>query len=230
MNKYKQLTKKTAKTGVGAAIVVGICAVFYVGLSMYAETVAKQKSDVESKVTTDQGLLGSLKDQMNKSGEAEKRYASLQENRTTQSYSSSLDQFFDFLRQAKGRYQLTQFNRIGKPPKETVSDKPELAHFKSYDVMTRPLKFQFNAVSDLHVFSFLDDIKASAPGMVRVDMLSIKRASDLNEVSFNNLATGASPLLVDAKLDITLITIVPKEQKEEGATPTAQPPAGVPAP
>ncbi len=229
MNKYKQLTKLAAKTGISAAILVAICGAFYVGVSMYAENVAKQKSEVEKTVNADSDTLRNLQDQMNKSGEAEKRYAALQEKRETQLYASSIDEFFRFLSQAKTRYLIENLVRTVKPPKETPSDKEELKHFKNYDVMVRPLKFQFNAVSDVHVFSFLEDIQASAPGMIRIDSLTLKRVSDMSEVSYTNLTSGSNPLLVDAKLEITWITVVPKEQKE-GAEATAKPNANAPAP
>ena len=229
MNKYKNLTKLTAKTGVSAAIIVATCAAFYVGISMYAESVTKQKTEADNKVNADGDTLRNLKDQMNKSGEAEKRYALLQEKRETNLYSSTIDDFFLYLSQAKTRYQIGNLVRTGRPPKEVPSDKEDLKHFKNYDVMVRPLKFQFNAVSDVHVFSFLEDIEASAPGLIRIDNLSLKRGLDLSEVSYTNFAGGTNPFLVDAKLEITWITVVAKEQKE-GANATAKPDANVPAP
>jgi hypothetical protein len=214
MNKYKQLTKKIAKTGIGAAIAIGVCLAFYVGISMYAESVVKQKTEVEQKVTSDDGMLKSMKDQMDKSGEAEKRYASLQEKRSTQVYYSSLEEFYNLLRQMNGRYQIDK-PKVGKNTKEMLSSKQELAHFNNYDVMERPLSFTFDAISDLHVFSLIEEMRASAPGMIRIDGLTLKRTTDMIETSYTNLSAGSSPLLVDAKLEITWITIVPKEKKEE---------------
>lgn len=231
MNKYKQLTKQIARTGIVAAVFVGACAAFYVGLSLYADSVSKQKSEVESTLSTDKDLLRSLREQMEKSGAAEKRYAVLREKRKSNAYYSTIEEFYEFVGQLKSRYQLDNiYKKLSKSQKVVKSDKEALKHFKGHDVMVRPVGLKFKAVSDLHVFSFFEELRASAPGMIRIDNLSIRRNGDLTETSYNNFTTGVSSLLVDVDVDMTLITIVPKEQTEGAQAEAGVPAANAPTP
>jgi hypothetical protein len=222
MSKYKELAKKTVKTAIVSAISVAVMIAVYIGISIYAESVAKQKQEVESKLSADKGLRDSLDNQMNKSGVAEKRFAEIQVQRTTVNYEANLDVLADVLRGAKQLYRFA--NLKIKPAESRATDKPDLANF-NYDITVRSrMRLDFQATSDVHVFSFLEDLRASAPGMVRIDMLSIKRTADLSDASISQISSGTTPLLVDVKLEFTWIGIAPKDKKPDAGQPNPSKP------
>ena len=225
MNKYKQLTTKVAKRGAVAAVIIAVFVGVYVGISMYADTVSAERKKTEDQYTQDRGLLADLRNQMNKSGEAEKRYISIQADRTNPDFSATMDGpggLNDFLRDAKTRY---HFDKLTiKPVKEVPSDKSELVNFP-FNVLLRPhLVIQFQAVSDVHVFSFMDDLRRAVPGFIRIDKMELKRTADMTEAAIAQLQSGASPILVNATIEFTWIRITPKDAKP--ATPAAA--AGTP--
>lgn len=218
MNKYKQLTTKIAKTGITVAIIIGGVAALYAGISMYAGSVGEERKKYENQYTQERGLLADLRSQMNKSGEAEKRYIAIQAERSNADLAATMDGpggLNDFLRDAKTRY---HFDKLTiKPVKEVASDKPEFANLP-FNVMLRPhLVIQFQAVSDVHVFSFVDDLRRVAPGFVRIHKVELKRTADINDSAVQQLQNGASPILVSALIEFTWIRITPKESKDAKA-------------
>ena len=233
MNKYKQLTKTIIKLGVIAAIIIAVFVGIYIGISTYADGISENRKKVESQYTQDQGLLADLRKQMDMSGEAEKRYIAIQSDRTNQDFAATMDGpdgLNAFLRDAKTRY---HFDKLTiKPVKEVPSDKPELSNFP-YNVVLRPhLVIQFQAVSDTHVFSFIDDLYRAAPGFIRIDKVELKRIADLSDTSLTQLQSGTSPILVTASIEFTWIRITPKETKDAkgGVAGTAATPAALAPP
>lgn len=231
MNKYKQLTSKLVRLGIIAAVIIAVFIGLYVGLSMYADSVSAERKKYENQYTQDRGLLADLRSQMAKSGEAEKRYLEIQADRSNPDFAATMDGpagLNDFLREAKTRYHLDKLTI--KPVKEVVSDKSELANFP-FNVLMRPhLVIQFLAVSDVHVFSFLDDLRRASPGFVRIDKVEIKRSADMTDAALTQMQGGASPLLVTATVEFTWIRIMPKDVKAPAATggADAAPASGAP--
>ncbi|MFZ4541186.1 MAG: hypothetical protein ACOYNL_05155 [Rickettsiales bacterium] len=233
MNKQKQLSKKLVKLAITIAVAIAITGGLFVGATMYADDIAKQKSDAESAYTTDNTLLNNLRTQMDTSGEAEKRFTALQEDHLNQNFSVNLegtDGLNEFLREAKEHYHFAKLSM--KPVKEVPSDKPALANF-AHSVLVRPrLTLQIQAASDTHIFSFMEDLRRNAPGLVRIDKLELKRSAEMTDDVVTRISGGATPLLVDAKIEFTWIRIVPKEKKDDkAATAGGAPPVpAAPAP
>ena len=226
MNKYKQLMKKLTKTGILVGIIIAVFVALYVGVSMYADSISEERKKYENQYTQDRGLLADLTSQMNKSGEAEKRYLTIQADRTNPDFSATIDGpggLNDFLRDAKTRY---HFDKLTiKPVKEAPSGKSELVNFP-FNVLIRPhLVIQFQAVSDVHVFSFLDDLRRAAPGFVVINKMELKRTADMTDNAVTQMQGGATPILVNAMIEFTWIRLTPKESKKAGAAGASGAPA-----
>ena len=213
MNKYNELRKKTLKTAVMAAIAIGVVAALYGGLSMMVDSVTEQKTSAEGKLNADNGLLSSLRSQMEKSGEAEKRYSAIQENRSSTAFETDIKVLKEFLVDASLRYKLD-------PPKikavaPIISDKPELANFNYNIQVWNRFKISFKAVSDVHVFSFLNEFRNALPGFIRIDAIEIKRLSDLTEPALVAIGTsGTMPLNVEVKVEFSWIGLVSKDKNQ----------------
>lgn len=220
MNKYKTLSKAlTKKAAITLAVVAAVGAV-YAGVSFYAGGAAKQKSDAETKFNQEQGLLNNLKNQIDQSGEAEKRYAALMEARTNDDFSANRDVLADWLRNAVSKFRLTDVKLT--PASEVASTKPELANFSQAVSLRQGMKIEFKAISDLHVFSFIDAWTRAAPGLLRIELLKLKRNGDMRIDALNTIRHGGTPLLVEAEIQFTWIGLTPKTDKTNAAAPTPQ--------
>jgi hypothetical protein len=226
MNKYQLLTKKTMKTAIKAGALLLVMLGVYVLTTGYEDDALTKKSEAESKYSQDQSLLSRLQSQMEKSGEAEKKFIALQNGRTLEEFSANFDTFQNFLRTTKDRYHISAELKIAR---EIPSDKAELKNLP-YDVVLRPhMEMTFTAISDVHVFSFINELKRHAPGLVRINKVEIKRVSkniDLTDEVIANLKAGRGSLLVQGTIDFTWVRFVPKETK--AATGATVPSAATP--
>lgn len=210
-NKYKQLHQKTAKLVIKGLCVVALFFALYVGIDFFAGDVEKQKAEAESKTSGEADLLRNLRSQMDKSGEAEKRFAAIQEFRTSADYSINKELLQAWLRSAVSRY---HFNE----PKMTLgtevdSDKSDLANF-NYSISIRPqVKLEFKAASDLHIFSFLEELRSASPGLIRVNSLQISRRGDIDDAVISQINNGITPILTEAKMELGWIGLSQKKEK-----------------
>ena len=215
MSKYRTLAKRTGRLGVLALMVVGGAAAIFAGTSMLADGVATRRAEAERKLADDQSTLSTLKNQISKSGEAEKRYVAIELLRGNTDYTSSGETLIAWLRDARDRYRLNKMTTAGITANtDKASDKPELAGFTDFDIRVRSgIKLDFEAISDMHVFSFFDELAQSAPGLISIESLQIKRKedSDLTDTAINQIrSSGGYPVLLEVQSVITLVMVRPK--------------------
>lgn len=225
MNKYQLLTKQIIRHAIRAGVLLAITGGIYFAASSYEDSVIKQKAAAEAKFTQEDSLLTNLRGQMDKSGEAEKKFIELQGTRSTEDFSASFDVFQSFLIKTKDRYRISAEIKLAK---EEPTNKAELKNF-TYDIFVREnLELTVKAISDAHLFSFINDLQTNAPGLVRINKFELKRSStaaDLGDESINKLKTGTYPLLVEGTINLTWIRLAPKQATSTTADASAPKPA-----
>ncbi len=213
MNKAKQMQKKLLKL---AAIVGGIV-VFSAVLMFFTGTLAtdaeQRRTTAESARNSESSQITTLRSQIEQSGDAEKRFVDIEMNHNSADYSANTDVLKDWLREMKEQYRFSDSFKLtlalDKP-----SDKPEFANL-NFDISVRePMKLEFGAISDMHVFSFLRQLEQDMPGMVKITKLEVKRKNDMNMNSFREMSTGSAVEYVDALVEFTWIGIEPKKAND----------------
>ena len=223
MSKQQDLTKSLIRQGV---ICVGVIAVFtglYFGTDYLVDSFSAKQKEAEQTLSHDQSEINSLKSQMDKSGVAESRFLTIQEARTGLDFSADTDALKTWLRQAKTQYRLSNSFKLSLTA-EKVAENKEFAG-TNYTVLEHPaMKLEFSAMSDVHVFSLLDDLMRGAPGFIRIDGVSLKRVSDIDAGVINQMRAGATPYAIDAVITFNWIGLKEKEKPKEPApsTPTAE--------
>lgn len=223
MSKYQDLSKNTAKLAAKAIAIVVATGALYGAVVTYGDNVEKQKAEAEAKATSDNSTLTNLRNQVDKSGEAEKRFATIQAERVSTNYVADREELTTWLRAAVARYRFKKdaFKLTLVP--EVASDKPELMNF-NYNITLRPhVKVEIEAISDTHVFSFIDELRSAGAGFIRIDHLDIKRKGDVTEQTLGQIRNGEAPSLVEVKMEITWIGLTPKEAKSGKSGTTAEP-------
>lgn len=222
MNKLKRLQRKVARD---CAIALGVAFgvfVLMMAISMLAEGAAKKKTEAVSQLSQDQAQLNNMRTQYNKSGDAEKRFVSIQLSRDNKDYTANSEAMKDFLRAAKDHYRFTDSFKLSLA-NEKPSDKPELTGL-NYDVSIRePMKIELEAISDVHVFSFIKELMRNSPGFVRVTKIDMKRKQEMTGEIFTQMNNGSAPAQVSATIEFSWVGIQPKKG-------TAADAKGAPAP
>lgn len=222
MNKYQKLLKQLIATGIKCGVAMAITGAIFAAASTYEGSVLQKKKETEDKLAQDEALLATLTAQLDSTDSAQKKFIDMQGGRNVDDFSANFEAFQSFLKAAKERYRLT-IEILAE--KEAVSDKAELKNF-AHDVMVRPkVELTIKAISDVHVFSFIRDLQKNAPGLVHVRKLSLKRLekNDFTDQTYDTLKSGASPLLVEATIELTWLRFVQKAAKPVANTAPATP-------
>lgn len=224
MNKQKRLIKKlTSIAAAGLGIIVLLGGAFYLTGDM-VESTTKDKSDAESAYNAVVAETGSLRNQLEKSGYAEEGFLKIQLARASGDFSTNIETMKDVLRLAKAQFRFaTVFKLTGTP--EISSDRSDLQGL-NYSVSLRPtMKMEFEAMSDLHVFAFLEYLEKQAPGFVRMNTLKITRKGEMDASAISEMQRGGTPFLVSATAEFSWIgitekpAVVPGTPPANGATP-----------
>jgi hypothetical protein len=216
MLKFKFLVKRL---GIETAIMAVLIA-FTAGLLLLSGSLSTQatedKTRAESAMNQDMSQLTSVRNQLEQSGEAEKRFVQIQLARNNLDFSGGTEALKQWLRQAKTQYRFANNFKLNLPPQKPT-DKSELSGVE-YNIGVREgVMIELEAMSDLHVFSFVDDLSRNAPGLVKVTGVEIERKEEMTQGVLAQMMGGVAPNLVAAKVKITLIGITPKDRKPETA-------------
>ena|GEM_PF-2457133 len=210
MNKLKRLMKRL---GVEAAVIVAILAglggAMMLTNSMANAGVEKLKENM-ALLEQDRAQLAAMRSQLDRSGEAEKRFVEIQLDRSNVDFSSSTEALKDWARDAKVRYRFANNFKLNLPPQK-LSDNPVLSAL-DYDIVVREgVGMELETISDLHVYSFLSDLQRSAPGFVRLTAIEVERKADINSQSVAQMVGGMAPTLVAAKIKFLWVGVNEKE-------------------
>jgi hypothetical protein len=223
MMKAKLLKKKLSSLGVVVAIAVGAsgAAAFFSG--NFEEQAQAKKTAAETASNTLSSQLTAMQTQIAKSGEAEKRYAEMLTLRGNDNFATDSELMKNWLREAKDHYRFGDGFKLTLPL-EQPSDKPELAGL-NYTVSVRePVKIELDAMSDVHFFSFLDQMLKTTPGMIHISSLQLTRGGEMNAEAIRQMRGGLTPMLARAVLQFTWVGM---EAKKNAANATPAAPGGM---
>lgn len=221
MNKYAVLKKQVIRHGViMAAGLVGFAVVFFAS-NQYAASNAAKKATAETEFTTVQGQIAVLEKQIATSGTAEKRFVEIQKKRNNVDFEAKKEAMTAWLSEARTRYRLSSDLKVSYAQEEPTREKELLA--LDYTITSRPESklSSVEAISDVHIYSFLSDLLVQNPGIIRIDRFELTRQSDLNATAMSELARGRALTLVNAEIDFNWISLVPKPAKPQAAATTA---------
>lgn len=211
MTKLKQITKRL---GIEAAIVLAILAGVG-GIMMLTGSMAtsadQKKTTAEGALAQDNSQLSSIRSQLEQSGQAEKRFVEIQLKRSNLDFSSTTEALKEWARSAKTRYRFANNFKLNLPPQKP-SDKAELSGL-AYDIAVREgITMELEAISDLHVYSFVNELQHGTPGLVRLQGIEVERKGDMMPQAIAQMMGGMNPNLVSAKIKFNWIGVNPKEE------------------
>lgn len=231
MNKKKLMQKRLGiQAAIMLAVAAGVGGLVALTGSMATST-EQRKMDAENGLRQDNDQLNALRAQMAQSGAAEKRFVELQLKRISTDFSANSDTLKEWLRVAKDTYRFGNSFKL-KLSAEKPSEKAELKNFNGYNVTERvDMQIEMDAISDLHVYSFLDQLVKQAPGLIRVTKLEVSRKADMNGETYAQMAGGIATENATALLEFLWIGIQPKVTAAPATTPAAPggPPGATPA-
>lgn len=216
MNKAKQMEKKLVKLAAVAAGIIVFSAGAMIVTGGMATDAEQRKSAAESARNQGNAQVSNIRSQIEKSGDAEKRFLDIALKHSSEDYSANTDALKEWLREMKEKYRFSDNFKLTLAL-DKASDRPEFSALNFNVTVREPMKLEFGAISDMHVFSFVRQLEQDMPGMVRLTKFEVKRKYDMNVSSFRDMAGGGATEYVDALVEFTWIGIEPKLEEKDAA-------------
>ena len=208
MNKFIMMKQRLVRSTVIALLLIAGAGGILFLTDNLAEGVAKEKADADAALAKDTADLQMLKNKIERSGVAEKRYGELQANRSQSDMVITTDALVQVLRDEKTHFRLSSFKMVLGA--ETAATQLELVN-QNIDVLLRSgVTVEFESISDLHAFSFLDNFIKNSPGLVSIKSIEMERKADMSSEVVTQLQSGQNVPLVTTKMQLTLVSVQPK--------------------
>jgi hypothetical protein len=182
-----------------SAVIIGAFAGIYFFTDSLLEQSVKEKTAAEQVLSQNQSQANSLADQLQKSNVAEKRFLETQSTRTNFDFSANNAGLKEWLRSAIMHYRFSNNFKLSLTAEKPAEAK-DLSTKTHQAVEHRDMRIELNAISDAHVFSFLDDMSHSAPGFIVLENISLKRTGDIDKSTITSIRAGSAPQIVEAKI------------------------------
>ena len=214
MNKCTLMQKQLVRQGIIAVILVGLAAAAMMQVDTMAQDALQHKTEIESALRADESHLRELKSKIDLAGSAEKQFAEVKLRRGEPPFEAKTDRLVQLLQDAKRNYRLSGFKPLNLPV-DVQSKRTEFAN-QNYDVMVREgMTVEFDAISDVHAYSFLQYLLSDAPGFLRLQSLDMQRKEDLSPQAIAQLQAGQTLGLVTTKAQFVWAGIKAKPESIE---------------
>lgn len=221
MIKAAAMKKAIIRQGVITAVIVIAAVGLMVGSGMLKSKAEQAKTTAESMRSSNTGKLSAMQTQIKESGQAEQEFLSISSTHKSDDYSANSDVLKNWLRDAKDHYRFGDGFKLTLPL-EAPSDKTELSAL-NYDVTVRaPVKLELDAMSDLHVYSFLQALLAETPGLINVQRVEMSQNTPLTDDAIRQMRNGLAPMLVRSTIEFNWVGMEPKEEAAADAPPAGQ--------
>lgn len=211
MSKYSELKKRIVKESAVAGAIIVLVGAVAMGVTEFSDASIASRAEAESALSAANAKVAGLKDQIGKSSSAEKRYADIRLMRSQENYASDTEALKELIRYLKEKYRLTNNFKLTLPSGEVKSDRTEFSAL-NFDVMVRDdTEIIFGAMSDVHVFSFLDEFLRSSPGIVRLTKFNMTRKSPMDVNTLSQMTSGAVPEVITVEMHFLWAGLKPKD-------------------
>lgn len=221
MNKSKTLTQQLARQAIitGAIVLVGIGVI--AGGMMWESSAEEDKRQTESAVARLNTQLSDAQSQIQRSSNAEKTFETIREGRKNMQFAVDSAAFKTWLRQGKETFRFSDSFRLFLSPEQKSND-AQLTIYPFDFYIHENNRLEIDAITDLHVLSFLEAFLAETPGLIDIHKFSLRRTLDVDSATSLRMRTGDIPFFVHANVEFNWAGVTPKpEPKTE--TPAATP-------
>lgn len=199
MKKFQDLKKSIIKeaTVLGGAIVISGGVAF--GVASFADSTAQKKTAMESEITGITGQIQSITDQMQKSGASSAKFLEVFGARSEDQFEVNRKEARNLLAKLREKYRLASLNLTISP--EKLNEDPAYQNVQS-KVYNSDIKVDAGAMSDVHFFSFVDEMIKTMPGMLRIRSFTLERNRNVEKAVYNEISAGGKPELVKGSIQM----------------------------
>lgn len=226
--KLESERKKLILDAVKMAVVIGIAGGIYFATSMWAGSVDKEKQTISGQASQQQSEIGAMHSKIDNSGTSKKLYTSVVEERGNEDFEIDTDKVRDVLQELVKQHRISLSDKLEYSAEHELKH-PELTALTTPVFVRQDAKLRFSAISDLHVYAFIDGLARKLPGVIRITQFKLTRKAPLDTDTIAQLAEGKQVNTVDAELTFDWFGFKPVPEKQEPAAAENNAPAAPPA-
>jgi hypothetical protein len=194
------IQRDTVKEAVRALVLAGGALALYIGLSTWNASVQEENARLQSAYGQAQSEIALLRSKVESAGTSGKSFADLVQARGNANFEIDNSQVRDVLQTLVARYRINFEGKLEYSAQQNF-ESPALQNLINKFIVRREAKINFTAITDQHVYSFLDELSRELPGIMRYSKLTIRRTSEADPSVIANLSGGNASYLVTA--DVT---------------------------
>lgn len=194
-NERNRLIKEVIKLTVG----VGVCLAIYLGASSWASSVEQSKTENTSRTAQLQTEITNLRTKVDSSGSAQKIYTGLVESRGNEDFEIDNEKVRAILQELVKRHRISISDKL-EYSAEREFKHPELTTVTTPIKVRQEAKLRFAAISDLHVYAFMQSLSRELPGIIKFTQFKITRKVMVDEDAITQLALGRTINTVEAEV------------------------------
>lgn len=226
--KMQAIQRKLVIEGGIAVTAVAVFLGIFMGVSAWSKGAVSGKTEVEGRSGQQQGEINTLRSKIDNADSSQKTYAKIVEKRGNDNFVVDNDKVRETLESLIARHRVSIEGKFEYSPEEKLA-LPELANLTTGFTIRRDATLKFEAISDIHVYSFLNALANKLPGVVNFKSLIVKREKPLNSVALSQLSLGKEAYLVQASVIFDWYAVVPAAGGAS-ASPAPVVPAEAPLP
>lgn len=171
--------------------------VLYLVLSISHDSAVAEHKKINREIAGLNGRLATVNKEITEFAAANTLWEELSNKEKAQA-GLRLNEAEDIFKALEEQYRLADVSLDLSKPKE-LQDQYKT---RTTVVVTSDITVSFSAISDLHVFSFIQDLIAKLPGYTKIQSLSMSRGANLSADMIENARFGDYPRLVNVKLSL----------------------------
>ena len=210
MRKYQVLAKKT---GIEAAIAVGVMAAsvtLMIVVSGVLESATQKQATLQGEVAGIQSEIAQTRERIQSTGASTKIYDELKSARHTMALEVNRKAATETLGRLKDQFRLSSLNLQLSPDQPLESDRLKTAGITA---VKSNVDITLGAMSDQHLFSFIQELSRSFSGFVKLREITITRSKAFDIDSMREISRGSKPEMVTGKLAFEWYGIPHQEAK-----------------
>lgn len=216
-NERNRLIKEVVKF----TAIAGVCLAVYLGASMWASSVEQSKTQNTARTAQLQTEITNLRTKVDSSGSAQKIYTGLVESRGNEDFEIDNEKVRAVLQELVKRHRISISDKLEYSAERDFKH-PELTTVTTPIKVRQEAKLRFAAISDLHVYAFMQSLSRELPGIIKFTQFKITRKVMVDEDAIAQLALGRTINTVEAEVTFDWFGFVHADdagEKAKEATP-----------
>jgi hypothetical protein len=197
MRKFDKLKNKMIMELVVASVIVAVIFGISLFASGLAEDAEKDRRTAQAKLQTIRRDTQIAQERLQSSGASIALYDALKKERDEMSLTISRKEITDSLGRLKEKYRLSSLN-LQMEPEQPFED--EEIRLMKLSVVKTTIVLEFGGMSDQHLFSFINELRRTLPGFIKVNELSLNREKIFDIEAMRQISQGATPQMVSGTM------------------------------